>query len=82
MPNNPTVVSSVPMQSTLQGNLIAASNLPILGYTIAPNNPTVALPNSIPVPIGHPFPSSPQTQSDRDVLTRLPKSLQYDGRSN
>ncbi|KAH3717792.1 hypothetical protein DPMN_060588 [Dreissena polymorpha] len=84
MPNNPTVVSSVPMQNTLPvvGNLTAASNSPILGNTIAPKDPTVALPNSIPVPIGHPVPSNPPTQRDRDVLTRLPKSLQYDGRSN
>ncbi|KAH3863205.1 hypothetical protein DPMN_026185 [Dreissena polymorpha] len=84
MPNNPTVVSSVPVQSTLPvvGNLIAASNLPILGNTIASNNPTVALPNSIPVPIGHPVPINPPTQRDRDVLTKLPKSMLFDGCSN
>ncbi|KAH3705312.1 hypothetical protein DPMN_080380 [Dreissena polymorpha] len=84
MPNNPTVVSSVPVQSTLPvvGYLIAASNLPILGNTIAPNNPTVALPNSIPVPIGHPVQIKPPTQRDRDVLTKLPKSLLFDGCSN
>ncbi|KAH3844609.1 hypothetical protein DPMN_086868 [Dreissena polymorpha] len=84
MPNNPTVVSSVPMQITLPvvGNLTAASNSPILGNTIAPNDPTVALLSSMPIPIGHPVASNPPTQRDRDVLTRLPKSLQYDGRSN
>ncbi|KAH3810387.1 hypothetical protein DPMN_138779 [Dreissena polymorpha] len=81
MPNNPTVVSSVPVQSTLPvvGYLIAASNLPILGNKIASNNPTVALPNSIPVPIGQPVPINPPSQRDRDVLTKLPKSLLFDG---
>ncbi|KAH3722394.1 hypothetical protein DPMN_065352 [Dreissena polymorpha] len=84
MPNNPTVVNSVPVQSTLPvvGNLIAASNLPILVNTIAPNNPTVALPNSIPVQISLPVPIIPTTQRDRDVLTKLPKSLLFDGCSN
>ncbi|KAH3776585.1 hypothetical protein DPMN_178016 [Dreissena polymorpha] len=81
MPNNPTVVKSVPVQSTLPvvGNLIAASNLPILSNTIASNNPTVALPNSIPVQISPPVPITPPTQRDREVLTKLPKSLLFDG---
>ncbi|KAH3845497.1 hypothetical protein DPMN_087778 [Dreissena polymorpha] len=73
MPNNPTVVSSVPVQSTLPvvGNLKAASNLPILGNTIAPNNPTVALHNSIPVQISYPAPSNPPTQSGKALLQPL-----------
>ncbi|KAH3696209.1 hypothetical protein DPMN_083674 [Dreissena polymorpha] len=40
------------------------------------------VPNNLPVLSNPPVPSHPPTQRDRDVLTRLPKRLLYDGRSN
>ncbi|XP_052239462.1 uncharacterized protein LOC127850461 isoform X4 [Dreissena polymorpha] len=88
MPNNPPVVSSVPVQSTLPvvGNLTVASNLPILGNNPAHNNPPVAgnptLLSSVPVQTSPPVPINPPSQRDRDVLTKLPKSLLFDGCSN
>ncbi|KAH3734820.1 hypothetical protein DPMN_041269 [Dreissena polymorpha] len=88
MPNNLPVESSVPVQSTLPvvGNLIVASNLPIVGNNLAPNNPPVAgnltLPSCVPVETSPPVPINPPTQWDRDVSTKLPKSLLFDGCSN
>ncbi|KAH3840695.1 hypothetical protein DPMN_114150 [Dreissena polymorpha] len=38
--------------------------------------------NYLPGPSNPPGPSIPPTQKDRDVLTKLPKSLLYDGQSN
>ncbi|KAH3824344.1 hypothetical protein DPMN_126179 [Dreissena polymorpha] len=88
MPNNPPVVRSVPVQSTLPvvGNLAVASNLPIVGNNPAHNNPPVAgnptLPSSVPVQTSPPVPINPPSQRDRNVLTKLPKSLLFDGCSN
>ncbi|KAH3768775.1 hypothetical protein DPMN_169992 [Dreissena polymorpha] len=36
------------------------------------------VPNNLPVLSNPPVPSNPPTHRDRDVLTRLPKSLLYD----
>ncbi|KAH3818884.1 hypothetical protein DPMN_120611 [Dreissena polymorpha] len=40
------------------------------------------VPNNLPVLSNPPVPSNPPTHWDRDVLTRLPKRLLYDGRRN
>ncbi|KAH3801818.1 hypothetical protein DPMN_155480 [Dreissena polymorpha] len=45
-----------------------------------PSNASVF--NNLPGPSNPPGPSIPPTQKDRDVLTKLPKSLLYDGQSN
>ncbi|KAH3825356.1 hypothetical protein DPMN_127231 [Dreissena polymorpha] len=67
-------------------DLPIASNLPIVGYYLAPNNPPVAgnltLPSSVPVQTSPPVPINPPTKRDRDVLTKLPKSLLFDGCRN
>ncbi|KAH3866980.1 hypothetical protein DPMN_030104 [Dreissena polymorpha] len=86
MPSNPPVVSGFPVQSTLPvvSDLPIASNVPIVGNYLAPNNSPVTgnltLPSSVPVQKSPPVPINPRTQ--RDVLTKLPKSLLFDGCSD
>ncbi|KAH3882503.1 hypothetical protein DPMN_006443 [Dreissena polymorpha] len=88
LPNNLPVVSSVPVQSTLPvvGIPTLACNLPIVGNNLAPNNPPVAgnctIISCVPVETSPPVPINPPTQRGRDVLTKLPKSLLFDGCSN
>ncbi|KAH3865051.1 hypothetical protein DPMN_028089 [Dreissena polymorpha] len=68
--NNPPATNNTP----------APNNCPTISNPPAPNIPTV--PAVMTIPSNPPGPSIPPTQKDRDVLTKLPKSLLYDGQSN
>ncbi|KAH3782355.1 hypothetical protein DPMN_160270 [Dreissena polymorpha] len=75
-PSNPPVVTNLPVHTSV--------HVPINPQV--PSNPPVItnfpLPKGVYVPINPPVPSKPLTQWDRDDMTRLPKSLRYDERSN
>ncbi|KAH3702691.1 hypothetical protein DPMN_077717 [Dreissena polymorpha] len=63
---------------------LAPNGLPVpIPSTITipiPSNASVF--NNLPVPSNYHDPSIPPTKKDRDVLTKLPKSLLYAGQSN